>query len=160
MAESISRTHSLIFDIIPNMAPEMNILNSNNCIFCKIVAKQIPAEIVYEDADFLAFLSIQPMTPGHTLIIPKQHYRWVWDVPEGKAGAYFEVARKVALAQKKAFDVEMVLSKIVGEEVPHAHIWIYPDKAADLRFNKADLTGNAARIRKTISAAITPSLRT
>ncbi|MEK7463798.1 MAG: HIT domain-containing protein [Patescibacteria group bacterium] len=96
-----------------------------NCIFCKIVKKDIPAHVVYEDTHFLAFLSIDPMSPGHTLIIPKQHYRWVWDVPN--AGEYFEVVKKIALAQKKAFNTEFVLSKIVGEEVHHAHIWVFPD---------------------------------
>lgn len=113
-----------------------------DCVFCKIVAKEIPANIVYEDADFLAFLSIDPQSPGHTLIIPKKHYRWVWDVPN--LGPYFEVAGKIARAQKKAFGVDMVLSKIVGEEVHHAHIWIFPsDKAAG---DKKDLEGNKNRI--------------
>ncbi|MEI6345690.1 MAG: HIT domain-containing protein [bacterium] len=118
----------------------------NACIFCKIVAKEVPAEIVYEDVDFLAFLDIRPLSPGHTLVIPKQHYRWVWDVPN--AGAYFEVVKKVAEAQKKAFGVEMVLSKIVGEEVPHAHIWVFPDNVASAKFEKSDIAGNARKIRE------------
>jgi len=118
----------------------------NTCIFCKIVTKEIPAEVVYENADFLAFLDIRPLSPGHTLVIPKQHYRWVWDVPN--AGAYFEVAKKVALAQQKAFGVEMVLSKIVGEEVPHAHIWIFPDNTAGKTYEKVDIAGNAQKIRE------------
>jgi len=96
-----------------------------NCIFCKIVTKEIPAHIVYEDTHFLAFLSIDPMSPGHTLVVPKEHYRWVWDVPN--AGDYFEIVKKIALAQKNAFNTEFVLSKIVGEEVHHAHIWVFPD---------------------------------
>lgn len=79
-------------------------------------------------------------------MIPKQHYRWVWDVPN--AGAYFEVAKKVALAQQKAFGVEMVLSKIVGEEVPHAHIWIFPDNTAGKTYEKVDIAGNAQKIRE------------
>jgi histidine triad (HIT) family protein len=113
-----------------------------DCVFCKIVAKEIPAKAVYEDADFLAFLSIQPESPGHTLVIPKKHYRWVWDVPN--VGAYFEVARKVAVAQQKAFGTDFILSRIVGEEVPHAHIWIFPNK--DVTGDKADLEGNKNRI--------------
>ena len=121
----------------------------NTCIFCKIVAKEVPAEVVYGDADFLAFLDIRPLSPGHALVIPKQHYRWVWNVPN--AGAYFEVAKKVALAQQKAFGVEMVLSKIVGEEVPHAHIWIFPDNVAGAKYEKSDTAGNAAMIRLQIS---------
>jgi histidine triad (HIT) family protein len=96
-----------------------------NCIFCKIVEKTIPASIIYEDEDFLAFLDIRPLSPGHTLVIPKQHHRYVWDVVD--AGKYFEVVKRIALAQQKAFGVEAIHSKIVGEEVNHAHIWVYPD---------------------------------
>lgn len=113
-----------------------------NCVFCKIVAKQIPAKVVYENADFLAFLSIDPQSPGHTLIIPKQHYRWVWDVPQ--VGSYFEVARTVALAQQKAFGTDFILSKIVGEEVPHAHIWIFPNNG--VKGDKKDFDGNQKKI--------------
>ena len=100
----------------------------NSCVFCKIVAREIPAHIVYEDDDFLAFLDIRPLSPGHTLVIPKKHYRWVWDVET--IGAYFEVARTIALAQRTAFGVEQIVSKIVGEEIHHAHIWLIPDKKA------------------------------
>ncbi len=113
-----------------------------NCIFCKIVLKKIPATIVYEDGNFLAFLSIDPQSPGHTLIIPKKHYRWVWDVPN--TGEYFDIAKKIALAQQKAFHTDFILSKIVGEEVPHAHIWIFPNK--EVAGNKKDFEGNKKKI--------------
>ena len=116
----------------------------DNCIFCKIVKKEIPAEIVYEDEGFLALLSINPKSPGHTLIIPRQHYRWVWDVPD--VGAYFEIAHKIALAQQKAFSQEMIQSKVEGKEVPHAHIWIFPNPETT-QGDKKDFKGNAERIR-------------
>jgi histidine triad (HIT) family protein len=116
----------------------------DNCIFCKIIEGSVPSNKVYEDENFVAFLSINPESPGHTLVIPKVHYRWVWDVPN--AGAYFEIAKKVALAQKKAFGTDFVLSKIVGEEVHHAHIWIYPDR--EIKADKKDFAGNAEKIRK------------
>jgi len=96
-----------------------------DCIFCKIIAGKIPAHKVYEDENFLAFLDISPQSPGHTQVIPKKHYRWVWDVPN--IGEYFEVVKKIALAEQKAFGTEMILSKIVGDEVPHAHIWVFPN---------------------------------
>ena len=95
-----------------------------NCIFCKIVKKEIPAHIVYEDEKFLAFLDIHPVSLGHTLIIPKVHYRWVWDVPE--LGLYFEFVGKIAKAQQKAFSCEVIWSGIRGDEVPHAHISVMP----------------------------------
>lgn len=113
-----------------------------NCIFCKIVNKEIPAHVVYEDGDFLAFLDIHPQSPGHTLIIPKKHYRWVWDVPN--VGAYFEVVRKIALAQQKAFKTEFILSKIVGDEVEHAHIWLFPNDK--IKGDKMDFEGNKKKI--------------
>ena len=112
------------------------------CIFCKIVAGEIPSTKVYEDERFLAFLDIRPQTPGHTLVIPKQHCRWVWDVLP--IGHYFEVVQKVALAQKKAFNVEIVRSQIFGEEVPHAHIWVWAHDAAG---DKSDFAGNAEKIK-------------
>jgi len=124
-------------EIVYNLAMEPN------CVFCKIIAGEIPCHKVYEDKNFLAFLSIDPRSPGHTLVIPKKHFRWVWDVPN--AGEYFEVARKIALAQKKAFNTDLILSKIYGEEVPHAHIWIYPDEK--LKGDKKDFSGHAEKIR-------------
>ncbi len=115
-----------------------------DCVFCKIIAGKIPANKVYEDENFLAFLSINPLSPGHTLVIPKKHYRWVWDVPN--AGDFFEVTKKIALAEMKAFETDFVLSKIVGEDVPHAHIWVYPDR--EVKGDKKDFVGNAEKIRK------------
>jgi histidine triad (HIT) family protein len=118
--------------------------NSNgvNCIFCKIVKGDIPCYKVHEDEKFLAFLDINPQSPGHTLVIPKKHYRWVWDVPN--AGEYFEVAKKIAKALGKAFETDFVLSKIVGEEIPHAHIWVYPNK--DVSGDPKDFSGNLEKI--------------
>ncbi len=118
----------------------------DNCVFCKIVKKEIPAEIVYEDTDFLGFLDINPQSPGHTQVIPKKHSRWVWDVDN--AGAYFEVVKKIALAQRKAFDTDFILSKIVGDEVPHAHIWVFPN--SEVKGDKKDFEGNAEKIRNSL----------
>ena len=117
-----------------------------DCIFCKIVGGEIPVTKVYEDENFLAFLDIHPQSPGHAQVIPKTHYRWVWDVPD--AGAYFELVRKIALAQRKAFGTEWILSRIVGDEVPHAHIWVFPENGAT--GDKNDLPGNAEKIRANI----------
>ena len=127
----------MIYDNIVSMNP------TENCIFCKIVKKELPAEIVYADEEFLAFLDIHPQSPGHTLVIPKKHYRWVWDHPN--AGQYFEVAKKIALAQKKAFNTDIIWSKIMGDEIAHAHIWVFPH--ANTPGNKTDLAGNALKIR-------------
>lgn len=127
----------------------------DNCVFCKIVKKEIPANIVYEDEDFLVFLDIHPQTPGHCQVIPKKHYRYVWDLPSDKAGVsgnigeYFEVARKIALAQRKAFGTDWILSKIIGDEVEHAHIWVFP--GPDGEGNKTDFEANAQKIRENLT---------
>lgn len=115
----------------------------DDCIFCKIVNGDIPAHKVYEDEEFFAFLDIHPQTPGHTQVIPKQHYRWVWDVPN--VGDYFEVVKKIALAQRKVFGTDWILSKIIGDEVAHAHIWVFPSNEA--RGEKNDFETNAENIR-------------
>ena len=118
-----------------------------NCIFCKIVKGEISAYKVYEDENFLAFLDINPQSPGHTQVITKKHYRWVWDIPN--VGAYFEVVKKVALAQQKAFGTDFVLSKIIGDEVEHAHVWVFPNSS--IPGNPKDFLGNAEKILQFLS---------
>lgn len=109
----------------------------DDCVFCKIAKGEIPCHKVFEDKDFLAFLGIRPLNPGHTLVIPKKHYRWVWDVPN--IGKYYKVVGKIANAMKKAFSTDYVVSLVFGEEVPHAHVWLVP------RF-KDDGHGGAIRL--------------
>ncbi len=113
-----------------------------NCIFCKIVKKEIGSEIVYEDDNFLAFLDINPRGPGHTQVIPKKHYRWVWDTEN--IGQYFEVVHKIAKAMQKAFGEELIRSQIFGDEVAHAHVWLWPNIPND----GSSLSENAEKIRK------------
>jgi histidine triad (HIT) family protein len=120
---------------------------NDNCIFCKIVAGEIPAKKVYEDKNFIAFLDIHPRGPGHSLVIPKKHYRWVWQVKN--IGEYFEAVQKVALAQQKAFDTEKIISHVVGDEVPHAHVWLIPDTKSS-EFDALDFEVNAEKIRANI----------
>lgn len=112
----------------------------NNCIFCKIARGEIPSTKVYEDETFLAFLDIHPLAPGHVQVIPKKHYRWVWDVPN--IGEYFEVVRKIALAQKKAFGADIVREQVYGEEIAHAHVWVWPETVGD----EKNIKGNAEKI--------------
>ncbi len=117
----------------------------DSCVFCKIVREEIPAEVVYEDDAFLAFLDIHPQSPGHTQVIPKTHYRYVWDVPH--IGHYFEVVRDVAKAMQHTFGpIDEVHSRIMGDEVHHAHVWIYPSPQK-AHGEKNDLKSNAEKIR-------------
>ena len=121
-------------------------MNDSNCIFCKIVKGEIPSYKAYEDKSFLAFLDINPQSPGHVQVVTKTHYRWVWDVPN--VGEYFEVVRKIAKAQQKAFGTDFILSKIIGDEVLHAHIWVFPN--SNISGDKKDFANNAAKIRQAL----------
>lgn len=95
-----------------------------DCIFCKIANNQIPCYKVYEDKDFLGFLDIKPLSPGNSLLIPKIHYRWVYDVPN--FGQYWEIAKKIALKTIPIVGANAVSFLTLGYEVPHAHIRIIP----------------------------------
>src|SRR3989339_473799 len=97
-------------------------MSTDNCIFCKIVNKEIPCYQVYEDTNFLAFLDIRPLNPGHLLLIPKKHYRWVWDIPE----EYSSILNKLANQLKKVLGTDYVQSLVIGDEVHHAHIHLIP----------------------------------
>ncbi len=125
--------------------------DTSDCIFCKIVRGEIPSHKVYENENFLAFLDINPRSPGHTLLIPKKHLRWVWDIEADRSvspniAEYFELAHKIANAQRRAFGTEMILSRITGEEVAHAHTWIFPD--LKLEGDKKDFAGNLEKIKR------------
>ncbi|VAW33236.1 Bis(5'-nucleosyl)-tetraphosphatase (asymmetrical) [hydrothermal vent metagenome] len=115
-----------------------------NDIFCKIVSGTIPAHKVYEDDDYLAFLDIRPLSPGHTLIIPKKHYKFVWDVPD--IGGYFSVVQKIAKALQKTSGVEEIHMKVLGEEILHAHVWVFPSPAL-ARGKKDDFENQASALR-------------
>ena len=111
------------------------------CVFCKIVAGEIPSYKIYEDEKYLAFLDIYPSAEGHTLVIPKKHVEWVWDLPAGRQvtpnlGKYFEVVGKIAKNHRKLAPDGIVRSIIWGWEVPHAHIHLLPGKSNDLSGEK------------------------
>lgn len=95
-----------------------------NCVFCKIVRKELPSYSVFEDENYIAFLDTQPLNSGHILVVPKRHYRWVWDVPD--VGKYFETTTRIAKAQQKAVKTDWIVADIAGIGVPHAHIHLVP----------------------------------
>lgn len=97
---------------------------SNDCIFCRIVKEKIPCHKVYEDDKFLGFLDINPFNPGHSLLIPKRHFRWVWQV--SRPGHYWQAAHKIAMAQMAVLKPVTVLFLTSGFEIEHAHIHLVP----------------------------------
>ena len=111
----------------------------NDCIFCKIVKKEIPADIVYENNDILSFLDINPATMGHVLIIPKEHYENIFDVPEDVLCKIIRAVKKISLALHKNNEgVNVVQSnkKVAGQFVDHIHFHVIPRNLNDGFFLK------------------------
>ncbi len=105
----------------------MNLLynnSMNDCIFCKIVKGELPSYKLFEDELFFGFLDIFPRTRGHALVIPKNHHRWVYDVPEFEE--YWNSVNKLTKALQKALNPYFVSYVTHGLEVPHAHIHVLP----------------------------------
>jgi len=123
----------------------------DNCLFCKIIDKKIPAHIVYEDELFLSFLDINPQSPGHVQVIPKKHYRFVWDVPDCNKPSpnfcdFMIVVRTIARALRETFGTNVVWSKVMGDEVPHAHVWLFPNPY-EATGDKKDFEENTKKIK-------------
>lgn len=115
-------------------------------VFCKIVRGEIPAYKVYEDENYLAFLDINPKSQGHTLVIPKKHYRWVWDLPN--FGEYFEKVRVVERKIEKALHPEFIEMKVFVMDVPHAHVQLIPHYHQEPQTE--DFSSLADKIRNTM----------
>ena len=106
-------------------------------IFTKIVHGEIPSYKIAEDDNYYAFLDINPMQRGHTLVIPKREVDYVFDLPEEEAGALFMFARRVALAIQKVVPCKRIGVAVLGMEVPHAHIHLVPlNRERDIDFSK------------------------
>lgn len=119
----------------------------SDCIFCKIVAGELPCYKIYEDEKFLAFLDIFPSTEGHTLVIPKQHVEWVWEYPQ--LGEYFEVVGKIARHHRE-ITKDVVRENIDGWQIPHAHIHLKPTKLNTFKAEKKsheELVGIQAKFK-------------
>lgn len=101
----------------------------SECIFCKIVRGDISCYKVWEDDKFVAFLDVNPFCRGHVIVIPKKHFRWVWDV-EDYAG-YMEAVREVVGFLRNAFETDYVQEAVIGEEVEHCHVHLFPRVEGD-----------------------------
>ncbi|MBU3896038.1 HIT domain-containing protein [Patescibacteria group bacterium] len=99
------------------------------CVFCKIAKGEIPCHKIYEDEEFLAILDINPVVKGHTLVIPKKHVEWVWDMQNYPA--LMERVKTLALVLRKAFNTPWVAEGIAGIDVPHAHVHLLPRQVDD-----------------------------
>lgn len=106
-------------------------------IFTKIITREIPGHLVAEDDSNIAFLDINPVAPGHTLIVPKKEVDYLFDLEEDEYISLNIFARKVAKALKKAVPCKRIGTAVVGLEVPHTHIHLIPlNSMADFSFAK------------------------
>ena len=105
-------------------------------IFSKIAAGEIPCNKIAENEEFFAFLDIHPFTKGHTLVIPKTETDYLFDLEDGTLGRMMIFAKKIAVAIKKAIPCKRIAVAVMGLEVPHAHIHLFPIiKESDSHFN-------------------------
>ena len=95
-------------------------------IFTKIVKGEIPSHKVYEDDRVYAFLDIHPVQPGHTLVIPKNQVKYVWDMDDEDYQAVMIAAKKIATHMREVLDKPYVGEAVVGLDVPHAHVHLIP----------------------------------
>ncbi len=106
-------------------------MTSDACVFCRIVAKQAPAHLVFEDERVLAFLDIHPAGDGHTLVVPKQHADDIWDLTEEDGVAIWCVTQRLATAIRNAFGppglyIRQANGRAAGQEVMHFHLHLIP----------------------------------
>jgi len=102
-----------------------------DCVFCKIVKGEIPSYKIYEDNKFFAFLDINPMNPGHTLVIPKEHYENLLETPNDVLKGIIVLIKKIApkilkSVGSKGFNLGSNIGEISGQVVPHLHFHIMP----------------------------------
>jgi len=128
-------------------------------IFTRIVNREIPAHILREDDDYLAFLDVRPIRPGHSLVIPKREIDDLFDLPDALLAGLLVFARPVAKAIQETTGTQRVGVAVIGIEVPHAHIHLVPiDDIGGLDFRNAqpaddaELTETAERIRSALAA--------
>lgn len=107
-----------------------------DCIFCKIIAGQIPSSKVYEDGELVAFLDLKPVNPGHVLVVPKAHYASLVETPDALAGSMLAVVPSLGKAVMKAtgatgFNVGINTGRDAGQVIDHVHLHIMPRHPQD-----------------------------
>lgn len=122
-------------------------------IFSRIIAGEIPSYKVAEDEAHYAFLDINPLSEGHTLVVPKKEVDYIFDLPAGEYAALQLFARRVAGAIRGAMPCKRVGVAVIGLEVPHAHIHLVPiNKESDMDFRKEKLSLAPERMKEIADA--------
>ncbi len=110
-------------------------------IFSKIIAREIPAHIVAENDKYLAFLDINPLAQGHTLVVPKKEVDYIYDLDDDTLAGLHVFAKKVAKAIESVVECERIGVTVIGLEVPHAHVHLIPINGVnDMNFAQPKLS--------------------
>ena len=113
---------------------------SSHSIFTRIINRELPSYIVCEDKENIAFLDINPLRKGHTLIVPKLQVDNIFSLNENSYNSLFSFAKRVAINMKKKITCDRIGMSVVGLDVPHAHIHLIPiNSFEDMNFNKSPL---------------------
>ena len=113
---------------------------SSHSIFTRIINRELPSYIVCEDKENIAFLDINPLRKGHTLIVPKLQVDNIFSLNENLYNSLFSFAKRVAINMKKKITCDRIGMSVVGLDVPHAHIHLIPiNSFEDMNFNKSPL---------------------
>lgn len=99
---------------------------THDCLFCRIARGELPAHLVHEDNQVMAFLDLHPIRAGHALVIPRAHHVWFEDLPVPLATRVMEVSQMLARRMKRLYGVERVSMFFTGIHVPHAHAHVVP----------------------------------
>ena len=142
----------------------------SDCVFCAIVAGGTPAHVVYGDDATLAFLDLRPVFPGHVLLVPRDHYETLTDLPPALVEPLFTAARRLAAAVQTAMEADgtfVAMNNTVSQSVPHLHVHVVPRRRKDgLRgffwprqryAGEEEMVGIATRIRAATSDADWPA---
>jgi len=104
------------------------------CLFCEIAAGAVPAEIVYQDNQAVAFLDLRPLFPGHVLLVPRRHVVTLADLPAGDVAGFFQIAQRMETAVERGMEAEgsfIAINNRVSQSVPHLHVHIVPRRGKD-----------------------------
>lgn len=147
------------------MASPLEVLSNPDCVFCAIVAGDTPAHVVHDGDATLAFLDARPVFPGHVLLVPRDHYETLTDLPPALLPALFGAAQRLAAGVQAAMDAHgtfVAMNNTVSQSVPHLHVHIVPRRRKDglrgffwprQRYAGEEEMGEiAARIRAAVSS--------
>ena len=109
-------------------------MTEETCLFCRIVSGEIPAVVVYQDENAIAFLDHRPLFPGHTLLVPRKHFETLGDLPATQVGPLFKDAQLLSRVLESAMEAEgsfVAMNNRVSQSVPHLHVHIVPRRRRD-----------------------------